>query len=98
MIGAMRRNLKLLSIWLWVVIAAFIGTTFLVWGKGSITGGGSSPNAVATVNGEQISQERYQRLYRSQMEFYRQLYQDRFTPELAERLGLSQQVLNELIQ
>jgi peptidyl-prolyl cis-trans isomerase D len=97
MIGAMRRNLKLLSVSLWVVIAAFIGTTFLVWGKGSITGGGGA-NSVATVNGEEIPFERYQRLYRSYVEFYRQLYQERFTPELAERLGLSQQVVNDLIQ
>jgi peptidyl-prolyl cis-trans isomerase D len=95
MIGAMRRNLKALSITLWVVIAAFIGTTFLVWGKGSIRGGDA--NTVATVNGEEIAFDRYQRLYRSYVEFYRQLYRERFTPELAERLGLSQQVLNDLI-
>jgi peptidyl-prolyl cis-trans isomerase D len=93
----MRRNLKLLSIALWVVIAAFIGTTFLVWGKGSITGG-NDPNAVATVNGEEVSLAAYQRRYRNYLDFYRQLYKERFTPELAEKLGVSQQVLNDLIQ
>lgn len=96
MIGALRRNLKVLSITLWVVIAAFIGTSIFVWGRGSITG--SDPGAVATVNGEEIPLERYQRLYRSYVEFYRQLYKDRLTPEVAERLGISQQAVNDLIQ
>lgn len=96
MITAMRRNLKALSITLWVVIAAFIGTTFLVWGKGSITG--SDSNAVAVVNGEEIPLERYQRRYQAYVDTYRQLYRERFTAALAERLGLSQQVLDDLIQ
>src|SRR3990172_6314695 len=95
MIQALRRNLKALSITLWVVIAAFIGTSFFVWGKGSITGGDS--NAVATVNGEEIPIERYQRLYRSYLEFYRQVFKDRFTTETAERLGISQQVVDFLV-
>jgi peptidyl-prolyl cis-trans isomerase D len=96
MITAMRRNLKALSVWLWVVIAAFIGTTFLVWGKGSITGGDST--AVATVNGEEIPLDRYQRRQQAYQEFYRQLYRDRFTAALATRLGLHQQVLDDLIR
>ena len=95
MIQALRRNLKALSITLWVVIAAFIGTSFFVWGNGSITGGDS--NAVATVNGEEIPIERYQRLYRSYLEFYRQVFKDRFTTETAERLGISQQVVDFLV-
>ncbi len=93
MIQALRRNTKILLI---IVIVAFVGTSFFVWGKGSITG--SDPNAVATVNGEEIPLERYERLYRSYVDFYRQLYKDRFSPEVAERLGISRQVLNDLIQ
>ena len=96
MIQALRRNLKVLSITLWVVIAAFIGTSFFVWGKGSITGGDS--NAVATVNGEEIPLERYQRRYRSYLEFYRQVFKDRFTTETAERLGISQQAVDFLVE
>jgi len=96
MIGAMRRHLKGLGILLWVVIAAFVGTSFLVWGKGSITG--SDPAAVAMVNGEAVPLDRYQRRYQAYVEYYRQLYRDRFTSELAERIGLQQQVLDDLIQ
>ena len=96
MIQALRRNLKVLSITLWVVIAAFIGTSFFVWGKGSITGGDS--NAVATVNGEEIPLERYQRLYDSYLQFSRQVFKDRFTTETAERLGISRQVVDFLVE
>jgi peptidyl-prolyl cis-trans isomerase D len=32
------------------------------------------------------------------MDAYAQIYRDRFTPELAERMGLSQQVVNDLVQ
>ncbi|MBI4242129.1 MAG: SurA N-terminal domain-containing protein, partial [Candidatus Rokubacteria bacterium] len=94
MISAMRRHLKSLHILLGVVIVAFIGTTFLVWGTGSITGGDA--NAVATVNGEEISFDRYQRIYRAQLEFYNQLPRERLSPDFAERL--SGQVLEDLIQ
>lgn len=93
MIQALRRNTKIFLI---IVIVAFVGTTFFVWGKGSITG--SDPSALATVNGEEIPLDRYQRLYRAYADFYQQLYKDRFTPELAERLAISQQVLNDLIR
>ncbi|MFQ5521085.1 MAG: peptidyl-prolyl cis-trans isomerase, partial [Candidatus Methylomirabilia bacterium] len=92
----MRRNIKVLSVALWVVIAAFIGSIFLVYGKGSITETGG-PGAVATVNGEEIPLDRYQRRYQDYLEFYQQLYRDRFSPELAQRLGLSQRILDELV-
>lgn len=93
MIQTLRRNTKILLV---IVIVAFVGTTFLVWGKGSIIGGDA--NWVATVNGEEIPLERYQRLYGSYRDFYRQLYKDRFSPELAERFGISRQVLSDLIR
>ncbi|MFQ5828548.1 MAG: SurA N-terminal domain-containing protein [Candidatus Methylomirabilia bacterium] len=97
MIGAMRRNIKLLSVSLWVVIAAFIGTTFLVWGKGSINVGGG-PAAVARVNGEEIPRDRFQLRYQAHVDFYRQAYGDRFTAGLPRRLGLPQQVLEDLVR
>src|SRR5256885_972894 len=58
----------------------------------------SDLDAVATVNGESIPLARYQQRYQAFMEAYARIYRDRFSPELAERLGLPQQVVNELIQ
>lgn len=92
----MRENLKVLSVSLWIVIAAFIATTFLVWGKGSITGGNAT--AAVTVNGEEISLAQYQQLYRAYLEYYQQLFKDRFNEDLARQLQLPGRVVNDLIQ
>ena len=86
MIRAMRENLKVLSVSLWVVIAAFILTTFLVWGKGSITGGGGT--TAITVNGEEIPLAHYQRRYRAFLDFYQQSFKERFTEDLARQMRL----------
>jgi hypothetical protein len=48
--------------------------------------------------GGDVPIERYQRRYQAYLEAYSQVYRDRFTAELAERLGLPQQVVNDLVQ
>ncbi|PYN52335.1 MAG: peptidylprolyl isomerase, partial [Candidatus Rokuibacteriota bacterium] len=92
MITLMRRHRKALQIGLLVVIAAFVASLFVFGATGS-RGGGDPRDTVATVNGEVIPIERYQRRYKSYMEAYAQIYRDRFSPEMAERLGLPQQVV-----
>src|SRR4029434_3473656 len=42
--------------------------------------------------------ERFQRRYQSYLEAYAQIYRDRFSTEMAERLGLPQQVVGDLVQ
>jgi len=97
MIQMMRRHRKALQIGLLVVIAAFVASLFVFGATGS-RGGGDPRETVATVNGETIPIERYQRRYQSYMEAYAQIYRDRFSPEMAERLGLAQQVVGDLVQ
>jgi peptidyl-prolyl cis-trans isomerase D len=97
MITLMRRHRKALQVGLLLVIAAFVASLF-VFGASGIGGGGGEPDAVATVNGESIRVERYQRRYQAYVEAYAQIYRDRFSQELAERLGLPQQVVNDLVQ
>src|SRR5216684_154524 len=98
MITVMRQYMKALHIFLWLVVGSLVVTTFYVWGKGSLAGiGGAEGGGVAVVNGETIPAERYRRLYQSYLNRYSQLYPDRFTPELAERMGLRQQVVNDLV-
>jgi peptidyl-prolyl cis-trans isomerase D len=97
----MREYARGLKLVLLLVIAAFILTSVVYFGASSLSGsgsGGADPTVVATVNGERIPVERYRRAYQSYLEFYRQLYRDRLTPEVAERLGLSRQVVNDLVQ
>ncbi len=97
MITVMRRHRRLLQVGLLVVVAAFIASLF-IFGASGIGGGGGQLDAVATVNGESIPGDRYQRRYQAYVEAYAQVYKDRFSAELAERLGLPQQVVNDLVQ
>jgi peptidyl-prolyl cis-trans isomerase D len=85
-----------LQIGLLVVIAAFVATSVFVFGSGGL--GGDPDTAVARVNGETISADRYRRRYQEYLNAYSATLQDRFSPEMAERLGLPQQVLDDLVQ
>ena len=98
MITVMRRFRKSLQIGLLVIIAAFVASLFVFGATGSKFGGGETRDSVATVNGETIPIERFQRRYQSYVEAYAQIYRDRFSTEMAERLGLPQQVLGDLVQ
>lgn len=97
MITVMRRYRRALQVGLLLVIAAFVVTSVVVSG-GTPFGDRPAADAIATVNGESIPTERFQRRYQAYAEAYGQVYRDRFTPELAERLGLPQQVVNDLVQ
>jgi peptidyl-prolyl cis-trans isomerase D len=96
MISFMRRYRRGLQVGLIIVIAAFIGSLF-IFGSSSIDGRGA-PDTVATVNGETISADRYQRRYQEYVNAYSQMMRDRFSPEMAERLGLPRQVVDDLVQ
>ena len=96
MISVMRRYRKSLQIGLLLVIAAFVASLFIFGSRGM--GDGPAPDAVATVNGESIPYARFQSRYQAYMDAYAQIYRDRFSSELAERLGLPQRVVNDLVQ
>jgi peptidyl-prolyl cis-trans isomerase D len=96
MITLMRRYRRALQVGLLVVIAAFVATSVFVFGQGSMSGGPDT--AVAKVNGEAISADRYQRRYQEYFNAYAQSLRDQFSPEMAERMGLPQQVVDDLVQ
>jgi peptidyl-prolyl cis-trans isomerase D len=96
-ITLMRRHRRLLQIGLLAVIAVFVLTSVVVLGTNTL-GGGVARDGVATVNGETIPVERYHRRYQSYVDSYTQIYRDRFSPEMAERMGLAQQVVQDLVQ
>ena len=98
MLQAMRENVKSLKIFLWLVIAAFIGTIFFVWGQGNSQGGARSQNAVAWVNGEPISYTSFENSFRNIYGFYKQIYGDNLTPEMMQNLQLEQVALSQLTQ
>ncbi|OLC06816.1 MAG: hypothetical protein AUH42_04765 [Gemmatimonadetes bacterium 13_1_40CM_70_11] len=96
MITFMRRYRRSLQVGLLVVIAAFVASLF-IFGTSGLTGSGGG-DAVATVNGETIPVERYQRRYQEYSQAYAQMLRDRFSTEVLERMGLPQQVIDDLVQ
>ena len=98
LIGAMREYFRGLKFILLVVIVAFVATSLFFYGSGSLKGDGARGSAPATVNGEDIPAARLQRMQRNYIEYYRRTYRQDITPEMAERMGLTQQVISDLIQ
>src|SRR5688572_29407486 len=98
MITVMRRYRKLLQIGLLLVIAAFVLSSIYVGSLAGNSGGAARADAVAIVNGEAIPSERYQRRYEVYLNFYSQMNRGNFNPQLAEQMGLPQQVLEDVIR
>src|SRR5712691_2629157 len=95
----MREYFRGMKLILLVVGVAFIATSLVFYGSTSLRGEGAKASAqIATVNGEDVPPARYQRVLRNYLEFYRRTYQQNLTPEMAERVGLTQQIINELVQ
>src|SRR5262249_23608359 len=93
----MRRYRRSLNITLIVVALGFAASLF-VFGASGFRGDDRTAASVASVNGELMPAERYQRRYQAYPVAYSQMDRDRVTPELAERMGLPQQVVNDLVQ
>ncbi len=98
MLRSIRKNMKSLSITLWLVIASFIATIFLVYGMQSGGPGlGRNLGAAATVNGESIPRPEFQRAYRERVQALQRIYGDQWKDDLVSKLGIRHQVLNGLI-
>ena len=100
MISSMREYFRSLKFILVIIILAFIATSVVYFGTSAIMGssGTSRPNVVGTVNGEEIPAERYRRLQALLVAQYERATKQRMTQEMADRLGLNQQVMNDLIR
>ena len=81
---------------LWLIIIAFVGTIFYSWGMGGASG--SAGGTIATVAGEKIYQQEYERTFNNLVDFYRQQFRNQFTNEMIKKLGLKTQALEALIQ
>ncbi len=94
MLSKIRKNLRAFSFPLWIVAASFIGTIFLVWGKGSVSG--PSGNEVATVNGEGITLTEFNREYQNTVASLREKLGDNFRKFVKED-DIKKITLNRLI-
>ena len=80
----------------WAIIATFVGTIFLVWGKGD-DGRDGTPSVAISVNGTDISYTEYQNTYNDVYQLYQSIYREQFTPALEKQLGIRKQVVESLI-
>ncbi len=83
-----------------VIVLSFIGTIFLVWGKGESGFGKHDASYAAKVDDTTISPQQYQNSYERLREVYQQLFGQAaggLTPELEKQLNLRQLALDRLI-
>lgn len=99
MLDLIRRKKKsvIIKVVFWSIIATFVGTIFLVWGKGSDD---SQPTAAfaVEVNGDRVALEDYQSAYANIYRLYQNVYRDQLTPALEKQLNLRQQALDALVE
>lgn len=78
-----------------VIVFSFVGTIFLVWGRGDkgLEGSGFA----AKVNGKKISVEEYQKSYYRLRGIYEQLNSKGLTPEMEKQFGIKKLALDNLV-
>lgn len=79
-----------------VIVLSFIGTIFLVWGRGE-EGFGRQAGYAAKVDRTTISFESYQNSYQRLRDVYQQIFGPALTPEMEKTLNLKQQAIDSLI-
>lgn len=98
MLDLIRRKQKatIIKVVFWAIIGTFVGTIFLVWGKGGSDA--QSESFAVKVNAAVIGMEDYQFAYGNLYRLYQNVYRDQFTPEMEKQLRLRQQALDSLVE
>lgn len=82
--------------WMATLLMGGLTLSFLVWGIADVfTGGGGT--AVATVGSTEISQDDFQRSYHNFLRNQSQSMGSDITPEMAQRMGLGQVALQQIV-
>src|SRR5512135_2079536 len=78
-----------------IIVFSFIGTIFLIWGKGDKGMAGS--DFAVKVDRTVISYDEFQKAYSNLRNMYQETYGKPITPELEKMMGLKKIVLDRLI-
>lgn len=96
MLKVFRENLKYLNWILWLVIAIFVAFIFVDWGIGGL-GRTNNASYAAKVGDATVSMQEFERTYKQLESQYREVYGERFTPEVAKQMQLPMQALDRLV-
>lgn len=97
MLKVFRDNLKYLSWILWAVILVFVAFVFVDFGGGISRDPSAPASYAATVGNQEISVDEFRQTYRALEGQYRQLYGERFSPEIAKQMQLPMQALERAV-
>ncbi len=97
MLKTMRKNVKSLKPTLWIVIATFVVSIFVVWGGGLTKGEGAGANTLVSVGKVHISTEAYFQMLRSRLEAMKNQFKE-LNRSFIEQLNIPQQVLEQMIE
>ncbi|MBE0501076.1 MAG: SurA N-terminal domain-containing protein [Desulfuromonadales bacterium] len=92
-----KQQTTLIKFVFWLIIATFVGTIFLVWGKGDDRGPESAAAAI-TVNGMEVSAAEYKNAYDNLYRFYQSIYGNSFNAEMEKLLKLSQSAYDQIVR
>jgi peptidyl-prolyl cis-trans isomerase D len=92
-----KQQTTLIKFVFWLIIATFIGTIFLVWGRG---GDRETDNktAVITINGIDVSAAEYKNSYDNLYRFYQNIYGKSFNAEMEKLLNLNQSAYDQIVR
>ena len=96
MLKTMRESFHHLKWTLFAVIIVFV-LGFVFFSGGGPGGADRDRTVVARIGGQPISSVEYDRQYRSEVERYRQMYQQSLSPEMLRALNMPRRVLDDMI-
>ena len=98
MLNLMREHVQgyLIKVILFIVIGAFIGTIFLVWGMGGADK--ATTEVIAHVYDRPVYANELNRATQNLINFYRQIYKDKARDELIKEFELKQRAFDELVR
>ena len=82
--------------WVATLLMGGLALSFVVWGIADVFTGAST-SAVASVGGTDIASQEYQRAYRNFLRNEGQRTNSEITPDMAEKMGLGQVVLQQML-
>src|SRR5512141_1619053 len=97
MMRFIRNNAVFVVVVVIFIVAVFIGTIFLVWGRGSMSSSSSERSIAAWVGKEEVPYAEFIKSHDSRLEFYRRFYPNVSTAELERRFQIRKGALDAAI-